>query len=164
VRQHLEQLYRDHRQGLFTLALSIAKCPARAEDAVQEAFARLWGSDGRPSDPVPYVYAAVRHAAIDQTRRAAAAARAETASIFNGVHPDPANDAIAAERVRRLREAVDALPDDERQAVVLRIYAGLTFEQAAETLGEPLPTVASRYRRALERLETAVQRMEGGIP
>ena len=48
-----------------------------------------------------------------------------------------------------LRRAVDELPDDQREAVVLRIYGQLSFEQMAEAVGEPLPTVASRYRRAL---------------
>ena len=172
MRDRLERLYREHRQGLFTLALAITRCPNRAEDAVHESFARLWESSARPSDPVPYAYAAVRHAAIDLARRAAAQAKAETASIYNGsagtagvgilatdTEPGPDEDAITAEQQRRIRQAVDALPDAEREAIVLRIYAGLKFEQMAEVLGEPLPTVASRYRRALETLSRRIQGM-----
>jgi RNA polymerase sigma-70 factor (ECF subfamily) len=169
VRDAIERVYREHRQGLYTLALSITRCPSRAEDAVQEAFARLWSARVRPIDPVPYVFAAVRHAAIDQTRRAASAARAESASIYNGWPPshgalagrgasagetpgDPASAVLTAEEHQQVRDAVETLSEAEREAVVLRVYGGLTFEQMAETLGEPLPTVASRYRRALETL------------
>ena len=160
VRETLEQVYRTHRQGLFTLALSITRCPNRAEDAVQDAFARLWQSEARPSDPVPYVFAAVRHAAIDLTRRAATAGRHEPASIFNGVPrapADPAATVIDAEMHRRIRDAVESLPEAERETVVLKIYSGLTFEQMAEALDEPLPTVASRYRRALETLSRRIK-------
>lgn len=161
MRQTLEQLYRDHRQGLFTLALTITRCPNRAEDAVQEAFARLWESKANPSEPVPYVFAAVRHAAIDQTRRAASAARTESVSVFNGLPADPQAVAITAEQHRCVRGAVEALPDPERQAVVLRVYGGLKFEEIATVLGEPLPTVASRYRRALETLSRKVKGIVG---
>jgi len=160
VRETLEQVYRTHRQGLYTLALSITRCPNRAEDAVQDAFARLWQSDARPGDAVPYVFAAVRHAAIDLARRAATAGRHEPASIFNGVPrapADPAATVIDAETHRRIRDAVESLPQAEREAVVLKVYGGLTFEQMADALGEPLPTVASRYRRALETLSRRIK-------
>jgi RNA polymerase sigma-70 factor (ECF subfamily) len=53
-----------------------------------------------------------------------------------------------------LHEAMRALPAEQLEAVVLHLYVGLTFAQAAEVLGEPLATVASRYRRALDRLRS----------
>jgi RNA polymerase sigma-70 factor (ECF subfamily) len=163
VRSVLEQVYREHRQGLFTLALTITRCPYRAEDAVQEAMVRLWQSAELPRDPLPYVFAAVRNAAIDQMRRTAARRWQESASIYEvmpaaagptsgGGPEDPAAAAISAEQHARLRRAVDALPQPEREVVVMRIYGGLKFEQIAEALDEPLPTVASRYRRALDTL------------
>ena len=168
MRSVLEQVYRDHRQGLFTLALAVTRCPHRAEDAVHEAMTRLWQSTEPPRDPVPYVFSAVRNAAIDQTRRAAVRRRLESVSIFNGLPPaaapatgrspdDPEAVAITAEQHARLRQAVDALPQPEREAIVMRIYGGLRFEQIAEALDEPLPTVASRYRRALETLSRRVR-------
>ena len=64
MKETLERIYWDHRQGLYTLALAITRRPERAEDAVQDAFARLWTASRRPTgDPVPYVFAAVRNAA-----------------------------------------------------------------------------------------------------
>ena len=158
MKQTLEQVYRDHRQGLYTLALAITRRPERAEDAVQDTFARLWTSDVRlTGDPVPYVFAAVRNAAVDQMRRKNAAARLEAVSIYNGLPADPAARAVSTEEHQRVREAIDELPDAEREAVVMKVYAGLTFDQIARALGEPLQTVASRYRRALARLATQLK-------
>ncbi len=154
MKETLEQVYSDHRQGLYTLALAITRRPERAEDAVQDAFARLWTAGVRlTGDPVPYVFAAVRNAAVDQMRRQnGAARRLESVSIYNGLPTDPAARAVSAEQHRLVREALDELPDAEREAVVMKIYAGLTFDQIARALGQPLQTVASRYRRALERM------------
>ena len=161
----LARVYEQHRQGLYTLALAITRRPSEAEDAVQEAFARLWASGARPADGggmVPYVFAAVRNAALDQVRRRGRLAshersdpfddRLASVSIFNGMPEDPATSASDAERHRLIRQAVDDLPEAEREAVVMKVYGGLTFDEIARIRGEPLPTVASRYRRALEKL------------
>ena len=162
MRHAIEQIYEERRQGLFTLALAITRCPARAEDAVQDAFARLWKSQARPDgDLVPYVFAAVRNAALDQVRRQEPTATAEPASVFNGLVSDPASEAITAEEHGLLRQAVDALPEPEREAVVMRVYGGLTFDEMARALGEPLQTVASRYRRALEKLSERIKAVAG---
>jgi RNA polymerase sigma-70 factor (ECF subfamily) len=168
LQETLERVYEEHRQGLYTLALSITRRAAEAEDAVQEAFARLWATQAHPGDAmVPYVFAAVRNAALDQVRRLARMARrvqndpfgdrTDEASIYNGLPENPETSAIDAEQHRRVRQAVDELPQAEREVIVLKIYAGLTFDEMAQTLGEPLPTVASRYRRALEKLSRMVK-------
>ncbi len=49
-------------------------------------------------------------------------------------------------------DAIGELPPDQREAVVMHLYNGLTFQQSAEALGVPLQTMASRYRRALATL------------
>ena len=154
MKETLERIYWDHRQGLYTLALAITRRPERAEDAVQDAFARLWTSGVRlTGDPVPYVFAAVRNAAVDQMRRKNAAARKlERVSIYDCLPADPAAQAVSTEAHHLVRDAIDALPGAEREALVMKTYAGLTFDQIARALGEPLQTVASRYRRALARL------------
>ncbi len=152
MHQELEQIYRINRQGLFSLALSITRCPDLAEDAVHDAFARLWRSKVKPKgDPVAYVFASVRNAALELTRRRRP--RPAPVSVFDSDQVDPASAAIESEQQQLVRHAVDALPDEQRQVVVLRLHAGLTFQQIAETFAEPLQTVASRYRRALERIK-----------
>lgn len=160
----LATVYVRHRQGLFTLALSITRCPGRAEDAVHDAFVRLCRDDEsrwRDADePVAYVFSAVRHAAIDLARRATVGGGG--ASIFeNGDACQSTPDALAvgAERADWVARAVEGLPAEQREAVVLRVYAGLSFAQVAAVVGAPLPTVAARYRRALERLRERLRRL-----
>ena len=129
---------------------------------MHDAFVRMCrgGTDQAPAqDTVAYAYAAVRNAAIDQQRRARTQA-APVESIFNGVHPAPADrGALDDERERFVAAAIEELPDEQREAVVLRVYAQLSFAQIAVVLGAPLPTVATRYRRALERLRERLGRL-----
>ena len=103
-----------------------------------------------------YVFAAVRNAAIDQRRRRRSTGEA-TASIFDGAAANPAVAAVDAEQLRLLRRAVEHLPDRQREAVVLKAYAGLTFQQMSVVLEEPLATVASRYHRAIAKVREALQ-------
>ena len=160
VRQTLSRIYGQHRQGLFTLALAITHEPATAEDAVHDAFVRLLKHDRQPDgDPVAYVFAAVRNAALDQrkTRRLVELDGEAQGWIFVDDAPRPGEQAAAAEERQMVRHVLRELDDDDRTAVVLRIYAGLTFDQIARTLGEPLQTVAARYRRALQKIKDKLQ-------
>ena len=102
-----------------------------------------------------YTFACVRNAAVEVLRRTRRP-RDAPLGIFASRQPDPAAAAIASERGQLVRRAVEALEPDQQQAVVLRLYAGLSFRQIAEALGEPLQTIASRYRRALERIRNAI--------
>lgn len=157
--ENLEQLYARHRQGLFTAALSITRCAARAEDAVHDAFVRMCrvSAGDAKGDPVAYAYAAVRNAAIDQQRRVKSQAKAE--SVFDGHHERAEQGAIEAERQDVIASAIEALPDEQREAVVLRVYAQLSFAQIAQVVDAPLQTVATRYRRGLERLRERLGRL-----
>ena len=86
VQALLGSIYSGHRQGLFTLALSITRNRHQAEDAVHEAFVRLCRRPHSADEPTAYVYRAVRNAAIDQTRKRA---RTETPEpIFTENAPD----------------------------------------------------------------------------
>jgi len=70
---------------------------------------------------------------------------------------DPLEQVSRAEQIDRLRQAVDRLPEADRQIVHLRHTAGLTFKQIAETLDEPLGTVLARGHRALAKLKKAME-------
>jgi len=161
VKHWLEDIYRDHRRGLFGLALSVVREAAAAEDAVHEAFARMVKQGGSPGgDPLAYAYKAVRNAAIDQTRRREARPKPtdNAASLFvSPIEDDPAAQAELSETQQMLMQAVDNLPPDEREAVVMRSFGGLSFKQIAEATGQPLSTVSSQYQRALGKLRQKLE-------
>jgi len=158
----LEDIYRQHRRGLIGLARSVAGCEAAAEDAVHEAFARLVRRAEPPTgDATAYAYRAVRNAAVDQVRRrlssSATAVEPERAALF----ADPAPSAEAAieraERDRQLADAVEQLDGPQREVVLMKIFAGLTFAQIAEVTGEPISTLSARYQRALGQLKQTLE-------
>jgi RNA polymerase sigma factor (sigma-70 family) len=70
---------------------------------------------------------------------------------------DPLLELIAEEDRELVRDLVQALPARQREVVTLHLDAGLTFQQIADELDEPLWTVTSRYRRTLNRLRDALK-------
>lgn len=145
----LRLFFASHRQELFTFALSLTRCPMGAEDAVQTAFSQVLQRNRAPRELRPYLFRCVRNAAMDDGR---ARQRAGTdVSIFNGV-PVVREDA----RLRlEVEELFGTLTPDEREAVVLKVYSGMTFDEIATVRGVPLQTAASWYRRGLAKLRAA---------
>ncbi len=161
LRQELETVYRSHRQGLYSLALAVTGVPDRAEDAVQEAFARLFARQARPDgDVVAYVFATVRNTAIDLVRRHGPSPTPLGDAIYADatVTPNhPGTSLLQAETQALVRQAISELPEEQAQVVLLKTHAGLTFEQIASVVEAPLGTVTSRYRRGLERLREKLE-------
>lgn len=155
-RDTLETIYARHRDGLFVLALSITHSRADAEDAIHDAFVRLAKApDLACNDPVAYVFAAVRNAAIDRhrVRHNGRPMDSAFAACLNGE-----DHLETRERDQSLAAAIDALCEEHRTVVLLRIYSGLTFRQIGELTDTPLQTIASRYAAALDQLEPLLRK------
>ncbi len=164
--KQMESLYREHRQGLFTYALSILGCSQAAEDAIQNAFANLHAGSASVVEMgqekmVPYVFRCVRNCAIDLQRKRQHQKRLGEGLFENfqqlDSSPSPAESLLTQERADLLRTAIDGLADAEREVVVLKVFAGLTFEQAGEMAQASPKTMATRYRRALLKLENQLE-------
>ena len=131
-------------------------CPVRAdaEDAVQDGFVRFWKSRGRARDDAAYLFACVRTAALDLSR-AGRRRKQHEASAVADTSVFQRDDAAGRDDSREAIEAaLETLPAEQRETLVLKIWGGLTFAQIGESLAIPANTAASRYRYALERLET----------
>lgn len=158
----LEDIYRQHRRGLVGLARSVAGCDAAAEDAVHDAIARMVRLAEPPDgDATAYAYRAVRNAAVDQVRRRAANPAPPVEPERAGLFADPGPTAEAAleqaERDRHLADAVEALDGPQREVVLMKVFAGLTFAQISTVTGEPVSTLSARYQRALARLKQTLE-------
>jgi RNA polymerase sigma-70 factor (ECF subfamily) len=91
-----------------------------------------------------------------------AASSAALADHFLGKLTPPADAAIRAERLRRVREAIDRLDPLDREVLSLRHFEQLSRAETAEVLGIREPAAAKRYLRALKRLKEIFAGMPGG--
>jgi RNA polymerase sigma-70 factor, ECF subfamily len=144
----VEGLYRQLGPGLLAYARSLVRDRGEAEDVLQQVFVKLMTapSDAWPREPRPYLFRAVRNTCLNRrrsTRRETE--RIETAPMFNA--PNGRLD-LAAD----LEAALQGLPDEQREVVMLRLWGEMTTEATAEVLGVSANTVASRYRYALVKL------------
>lgn len=152
----LDQLYGDCRQQLFTCALAITRSADRAEDAIQEAFCRLFRLSDQPENLKAYVFRSVRNAAIDQIRRNPAPVETIPEFIFD-LRPGPPEAAAEDEFRRRVAEALMTLSGDESETIVQHVYGNLTFREIAEVRDTPLGTVTSWYQRGLKKLRAELE-------
>lgn len=155
--RELEMLFRRHERSLFVCALAVTRSPERAEDAVQEAFYRLFRMTATPENLKAYVYRAVRNAALDQVTRSPAPALPLDESLFDpGENPRQA--AARGEFHDRVEVALRQLSPDERETIVQHLYGELTFHEIAELRESSINTITSWYRRGLEKLRTELER------
>jgi RNA polymerase sigma-70 factor (ECF subfamily) len=145
--RRVREFYEEQVQSLFSYALALTRCRAAAEDAVHEAVCRILSRSTPPDDLRPYAFRCVRNAAIDARRRQRPS---EPVSVLDLEGTTDGN----LERVlfAQVEEHLLALPTDEMEAVLLHLVDGLTFREIAGVKGAPLNTVASWYRRGVERL------------
>jgi RNA polymerase sigma-70 factor (ECF subfamily) len=140
--------------GLVLFARQFVQSIADAEDIVQEAFVRFWRKQHSITNR-GLLFATVRSIALDLLRRDARRARREaTASLESEQSVVPQFD-FDDEGQRALAAAVDRLPPDQREVLVMKIWNELTFAEIATALGISQNTAASRYRYALANLKKA---------
>jgi len=142
--------YRENRQGLFTYALSLTRCRTAAEDAVHTAVCRLLERGRVPADLRPYLFRAVRNAAVDSWRRQEAREDPLFDTERAPANPDP-------DQRLRLEQCLFRLGDREREVIVLKVLLGFTFREIGNLLELPANTAASRHRRGLEKMKTMLE-------
>ncbi len=129
---------------------------ARADEVVQDVFTTLYAHperfDATRGGLRPYLLLQVRSRAIDRIRTDGARRQRELAQrpVQDRTQPGPAAGLVRDEMLDALRQ----LPWDERAAIVLAYYGGLTYREVAEHLDQAEGTVKSRIRRGLARLRT----------
>lgn len=147
----LAEIYSEERKRLFLTAWNILRHAESAEDAVHAAFVKMAKLPRPPKDARLYAFKAVRNAAIDVARVNSRRPKHETleAALFAETTAPTPDD--------YLETALDRLRPDVREIVELHIHSRLSFREIAELLGRPLQTVATRYRRALHTIRTAIE-------
>jgi len=166
----LAEAYRRHAGAVFALARRVLADPQLAEEVVQEVFLRLWDHPDR-FDPGrgslrSYLLAQCHGRSVDLIRseesRKAREARdhRERAEAGYDLEHEVWDLAVAG----HVREALDALPVDERRCIELAYFGGRSYREVAELLGQPEGTVKSRIRAGLKRLRSGLADVGVGAP
>ena len=176
-RELVEGLRRDDRECLasiydlyaglaYGLALRTLGSQAEAEDVVQESFLALW-RQAEGIDPArgirSYLLSVVHNKTVDRLRRRGR--RAEVALDLDAPiaakEPDPQEQVGRQLEAETVRAALMELPQEQRAAVTMTYFGGMTINEAATQLGVPLGTVKSRLRLAMNRLRLILSETNG---
>lgn len=171
-RKAMEQLYEQYERLVYSFALRIICDPHLAEEVVQDVFVRVWKQAAR-FDPArgrfsSWLINMTRNLTIDRVRASRSRGmiplvRPDESEIalYDEAAPDLADAAVTAIHVR---EAITLLSAEQREALDLAYWHGLTHAEIARRTRTPLGTVKSRLHHALIKLRTAlnpVSREEG---
>lgn len=152
----LRTIYEQYRTELYVFALSITRCSQSAEDAVHEAFRKVMGKGSAPEGLRPYLFRCVRNAALDELRSLKRTGRRD--SIFASAQESGSTPAALS--ASEMDEFLERLSADERECIVLKMYSGLSFKEIAETKRASPNTVASWYRRGLQKLRAHLEEVK----
>jgi RNA polymerase sigma-70 factor (ECF subfamily) len=157
--QALAELYDRYGKMAYSLVLRVVRDQAIAEDLVQETFLRVWNRvhsiDSEKGALGPWLLAIARNRAIDYLRSSAGRER-------NAVELDETDHAplycemeagiLLSDQARRVKVAMDKLAPNQRTVMELAYFEGLSQSEMAAKMGQPLGTIKTWVRAALQSL------------
>lgn len=160
----LAMLYDRYHRQCFSFALRILPTEQDAEEAVQETFVRVWRSssqyDSSKAGVASWILSITRNLCIDELRRRRR--RAPEVPTLDGAMEKPGPDRTDLEAERKImgeqvRGALQSLSPEQRSAIELVYFHGLSSQEVGQVLGVPAPTVRSRLRLGLLKLGGVLQ-------
>ncbi len=164
--ESLSTLHGRYSGVLLATAFRVLNNAKDAEEVVQEAFVQIWEKAGvydvARGKPLTWAMTLTRNKAIDRLRRVQRRHRLQDemeqeAQIWDRLQERDSSDEVASHETKAIvRSAVIQLSDPQRKAIELAFFAGLTQQQIAEQLDEPLGTVKARIRRGMMKLRQII--------
>ena len=162
-RDAFASLYDATAARVHGLALRVVRDPAQAEEVTQEAFLEIWRTasryDAERGSAVSWLLTIAHRKAVDRVRSAEASSRRESTYHHrnqNVDHDTTADAATASLEARRVRTALGALTDVQREAIELAYFGGYTHTEVATLLDLPVGTAKTRIRDGLIRLRDTI--------
>jgi RNA polymerase sigma-70 factor (ECF subfamily) len=168
IRAAFEELVHRYERELYNYLYRYLGHAASADDVFQKTFMAVWKNCDKfdaGREFRPWLYKVATNKAIDYQRNAKRFSpisidvplggdqdACSVADALEGNEPEPFADSMDKEIVRKVREAVDALPEQMRQAVYMVYFQGLTYREAADAVGIHFTTLSLRLKNATEKL------------
>jgi RNA polymerase sigma-70 factor (ECF subfamily) len=161
-----EQLYDRHSRQVYALVLRILQQASTAEEVVQDVFLQLWRNaaayDAERGPFVPWLLTLARNRALDQLRLKSERQRRREEQTDElppvaSAAPEFEKELDERRRAERVRALMGGLIPQQKRAIELAYFEGLSHSEIAGKLGEPLGTVKSWIRNGLLRLKEGLQ-------
>jgi RNA polymerase sigma-70 factor (ECF subfamily) len=154
----MADLYDRYSAVVYGVALRVLADTTAAEDVLQEVFLQLWRNPSRfDADRgrlAPWLAVIARNRAIDILRKRPHEEDIEEQPISTGVNLE--DSASLRQVVEKVRNAMGQLPQEQRKALEMAFFEGMTHTEIARKTGDPLGTVKTRIRSALMAVRKAV--------
>lgn len=157
----LAEIYREYSQRLYSFLMAFLKDEHDVKDVMQQVFLKLARKSnllGEVNDRGAFLLRLARNEAIDLCRRRGS--RQSRQKDWQERQPDYAEESIASDQKNigmELAAALDGIPEEQRVVVELKLWQEMTFAQIAQVLDISANTAASRYRYAIDKLQTRLR-------
>ncbi len=162
----LGRLYDQYGRLVYSLAANILNDDALAEEVTQDVFVQIWNKatlyHSEQGKVISWLCSMARNRAIDILRRRAVRPEGHAAPWADGISPD-LKDTVEVEQFveheqqkATLRRAIARLPIEQQEVLALAYFQGYSHPEIAETLRQPLGTIKTRLRLAMQKLRQAL--------
>ena len=163
-------IYDRYGDLVYSVSLRVVGDTHVAQDVTQDVFVRVWRRpelfDRTRGKFITWLLSVARNRSIDERRshgrrlrREALPPTTEEEEVLpsNDERDDPALATVLADERRAVRKALDVLPPEQKLAIQLAYFGGLTQAEVAEKLGQPLGTVKTRIRLGMQKMRGALE-------
>jgi len=163
----LEALYTRYRTQVYSLAMFMLKQPALAEEATQDIFLNVWlkasSFNAERGQPKAWIMSVAHHKVVDVIRSRRRTIVNTDPADYETLDLLPADGASTEQQVEqtlereRIMRALKTVPESQREVIMLAYFEGYTQSEMAEKLDQPLGTIKTRVRLAMQKLRTALE-------
>lgn len=165
-REAFRSLYEQMAGRMFGVCQKLTGQPELAEEAVQDAFIRLWHNAGEyhseRGSPLNWMLTIARYRTLDlmRARKVRQTTGDEMLENVAGATPDPLDASLQADGAEALTGCLEELSESQRDSILLSYYKGFTHEELSTALSTPIGTVKSWIRRGLMALKRCLEGLQ----
>ena len=163
----LEALYVRYQTPVYSLAMFMLKQPPLAEEATQDIFLNIWlkasSFNSERGQPKSWIMSVAHHKIVDIIRSRRRTIVNTDPGDYETLDLLPAKGASTEDQVEqtlereRIMRALDQIPESQREVITLAYFGGFSQSEMAERLGQPLGTVKTRVRLAMQKLRLVLE-------